>query len=593
MIKERKGIDPVVLKLGLALALSFAVFLYSRIKTKRIKQLPPPSTDCDNQVDSHNMDGSDVTLNMATCQVIPFTSTDSYEPPPVQVSLENNSPRLLGGGQNIDEDGLLLPEFNDLINELEKPDAGLMMFSGEDMETPKCIVAGVPKVSIDMDEYEDEIQSLKNMVGLLRERERHLEVQLLQYHGLKEQEKVMAELQNRLKTKTVEAKLLSLRIESLQAENKRMEAQVADYAEVVAELEEAKGKIKLLRKKLKNETAETKEQILRLRQRVGKLRENDLVSDAEIHSKLQRLEELEAESMEVRKKNLDLQLENSELARRLESNQLLATSILEDPDETAELRREVMHLRQDNENLMNEIKRLKSDRCVDVEELVYLRWINACLRHELRNYQPPLGKTIARDLSKTLSPRSEEKAKQLILEYANTQGEANTVDLDYDRWSSSQSDLTDSPEASITDVSSSSKTYTSSKAKFFGKLRRLILGKHVHHHGHDGHQHHHHQRRVSTMTKARSVDNFVGNEERSGDVKSPRNWRYFMSSGRSSIELGMLPSLYEEDTRDMNGVHVSNDSGSIQNTELWKYAEVLRHSMWTRRAHRRAASYGP
>ncbi|KAL9273519.1 CHUP1, chloroplastic-like protein, partial [Drosera capensis] len=318
------------------------------------------------------------------------------------------------------------------------------------------------------------------------------------------------------------------------------------------------------RKKLKNETAETKEQILRLKQRVDKLRENNLVSDAEIHSKLQRLEQLELESKELRNKNLDLLLENSELARRLESDQLLATSILEDPDEALELRRDMMHLRQENENLTNVIERLKSDRCADVEELVYLRWINACLRYEVRNYQPPPGKTIARDLSKTLSPRSEEKAKRLILDYANTQAGASTKDREYERWSSSQADLTDSPEALITDVSSSSKTDTSSKAKFFGKLRRLILGKH----DHDRQQHHHHHRRASTMTKARSVDDFLGNEERSGDVKSPRNWRYFMSSGRSSIELGMLPSLYEEDTRYMNGVHVNNDSNSIRNAEL-------------------------
>ncbi|GMH17637.1 hypothetical protein Nepgr_019478 [Nepenthes gracilis] len=47
MLKERKGINPLLIKFGIALALSFAGFLYSRIRTKRIKppqsrQSPPP-----------------------------------------------------------------------------------------------------------------------------------------------------------------------------------------------------------------------------------------------------------------------------------------------------------------------------------------------------------------------------------------------------------------------------------------------------------------------------------------------------------------------------------------------------------------------
>ena len=83
------------------------------------------------------------------------------------------------------------------------------------------------------------------------------------------------------------------------------------------------------------------------------------------------------------------------------------------------LSEESERLKKQNEELKNEIEQLQADRCSDVEELVYLKWINACLRYELRNHQPDLGKIMARDLSKTLSPKSEARAKQLILEYAN------------------------------------------------------------------------------------------------------------------------------------------------------------------------------
>ncbi|KAM7254594.1 hypothetical protein ACFE04_003974 [Oxalis oulophora] len=146
-------------------------------------------------------------------------------------------------------------------------------------------------------------------------------------------------------------------------------------------------------------------------------------------------------------------------------------------------------LKRDNEGLKKEIEQLQADRCADVEELVYLRWINACLRYELRHHQPPAGKTVARDLSKSLSTESEKKAKQLILEYANPDGTADTgisvMDFDSDRWSSSQnssSHVTDSENFDDSSFDNSSSAINKSsgsprKVKLFNKLRKLIRGK--------------------------------------------------------------------------------------------------------------------
>ena len=42
-MKEKSDIKPLILKFGMALALSFAGFIYSRLRTRRIKpSLPPP-----------------------------------------------------------------------------------------------------------------------------------------------------------------------------------------------------------------------------------------------------------------------------------------------------------------------------------------------------------------------------------------------------------------------------------------------------------------------------------------------------------------------------------------------------------------------
>jgi hypothetical protein len=65
-----------------------------------------------------------------------------------------------------------------------------------------------------------------------------------------------------------------------------------------------------------------------------------------------------------------------------------------------------------------QVEGLQMNRFSEVEELVYLRWVNACLRFELRNYK---GMSEALTLNASLSPRSQEKAKGLMMEYAYPQ----------------------------------------------------------------------------------------------------------------------------------------------------------------------------
>nr|GEY64318.1 leucine-rich repeat protein [Tanacetum cinerariifolium] len=96
-----------------------------------------------------------------------------------------------------------------------------------------------------------------------------------------EQETTVRELQSRLKLNSMESKLLTLKVESLQTENKRLVSQTANYNKVLSDLEAARAKIKLLKKKLLSETAQNKERILGLQQRFA-------VEKAELLQKLQR-----------------------------------------------------------------------------------------------------------------------------------------------------------------------------------------------------------------------------------------------------------------------------------------------------------------
>ncbi|KAJ1390935.1 hypothetical protein SESBI_37037 [Sesbania bispinosa] len=578
---------PILLKCGLALALTFAGFLYSHMRTRRIK---PSATSPKGNPSGHgreaNLGGS--IRASGSCSTLSETNILDNEETCINKVFGKNSPIILSPRtkQSGEKDEFL----NDLMKE---GDFVAGNSSKKEVETPRSKVGSpVAYPSLEKDDYEQEIRQLRNMIRMLQERERSLEVQLLEYCGLREQETVVMELQNRLKISSMEAKMYNLKVETLQSENRRLEAQ----------------------RKIRYEAEQNREHIMNLKQRVAKLHDLEnkaAASDQEIQIKLKRLKDLEAEAEQLRKTNLRLQMDNSDLARRLDSTQILANAVLEDPEADA-LKEEGERMRQENDGLVKEIEQLQADRCSDVEELVYLRWINACLRHELRNYQPPPGKTAARDLSKSLSPTSEKKAKQLILEYANSDGRGRLSDFDSDQWSSSQASFqTDSGECddySPLDNNSSDaivRANTTSKSKVFSKLMKLIRGK-------DSHN----QRRVTSQEKSMSQEysnspHFslslsTGNEGLRSEFATPTD------TSRTSLDFNGTLSMKDENRRNSDAVTPGSsknyslskrssgdfrarmdsfsDSPGTDKSNLAKYAEALKDST-PKRIHRRSASY--
>ncbi|KAL9999914.1 putative protein CHUP1 [Helianthus debilis subsp. tardiflorus] len=425
-------------------------------------------------------------------------------------------------------------------------------FQCENMESPK----GYSRA--EKDKHEQEIKSLRNTVRILKERENNLEIELLEYYGLKEQESAVMELQNRLKLNNIEAKFFELKIESLQADVKRFEEQMADYKKVTADLEAARAKIKTLKKKIKSESEQNQKQILDYQQEVQKMQEDE-------HKIASELEEL-------RKSNHDLEVENTDLAHRLDCVQILATSVLEDGD-IEKVKEENENLKKQNEDLSKEIERLKTERCGDVEEAVYLRWINACLRYELRNYRPAPGKTTAKDLSRKLSPNSEEKAKQLIVEYADKEG-----GIDSEQWSISQASIiTDSGEFDESFINDQLR-HKNNKNTFFGKLMRVIKGKDSQTNSPNHHHHRNHSRSSS-----------VGKSESGGDdimsTCSPSESQRLRTPSGGSKRLTHRhsdSSFYKHDDSVASGNNSdrrrrSNSSGGHK-SELTKYADALKDS---------------
>ncbi|GER39487.1 protein CHUP1 [Striga asiatica] len=554
--KRESSRGPVLIKFGVALAFSLGGVVYTFLKTKSSKSEPQGK---DSEADSRR---------------------ERSEISEAAFALQNSI--------NGDKDGFVLSEVDHLINKHNMTEH---------------------------DERSLEIENLRNKVQILEDRERMMEIQMLEYYGLKEQETAIIELQNRLKIHNMEAKLYNLKIESLQSENRKLEEQVADHEKVINELEAAKAKIKLLRKKLRSEAEHNREQILSLQERVMKLQEDEKNErvDGDLEMQLKEMKDLKEEFEKVKRINEGLKAENLEVTQKLEYLKMLAPLGLEDKEIQA-LKEENHLLRHKNEDLTKEIEQIQANRCSDIEELVYLRWINACLRYEMRNYQPAPGETIARDLSKTLSPKSEKKAKQLILEYANREGSGdqgiNISDFDSDRWSNSQASFEPDDDLLLLDNSSPRKTGPgpSSKSRVFAKLMRLIRGK-------DGHDPVETQDLDISRNSSNSHSGFLLGLDfgPDSDVKTIRTLsgtssansmdlqrscsRGGKSTAGESSDDGSLSifrrfdSVGGYDGNLSSGVLPHQDAQNGAKTELVKYAEALKKSHAEVPRRRRSASY--
>ncbi|KAG0499270.1 hypothetical protein HPP92_003577 [Vanilla planifolia] len=237
--RSGRGLKPLILKLGLALTLSVGGYVVAHLRFRR--RLPPapcPSTSKQEGDKATSRVGLKEELwilgsDEGLATIINGTSTTTITTTKTVVNL---SPRSTG-----DDEGFLLPEFNELVlKEFE--------LSSKDPETTTTPKSHRSCTRDDISSMEQEISQLRDLVLSLRERERSLELQLLEYYGLQEREAAVKELESQLKLSTMEAKLFNVKIESLQAENQRLQNQVLDHSRVSNELEAAKAKLKAQRR---------------------------------------------------------------------------------------------------------------------------------------------------------------------------------------------------------------------------------------------------------------------------------------------------------------------------------------------------------
>ncbi|KAG7558719.1 hypothetical protein ISN45_Aa05g003520 [Arabidopsis thaliana x Arabidopsis arenosa] len=446
-------------RIGFVVAASIAAVTVKRLNVKPSKPSKP----------SDNGEGGDKEQSVDPDNNLNDKNVQEEEEEEEEVKLINSVINQTRGSFSDYLDDDILPEFEDLLSgEIEYP------LPDDDNNLEKA--EKERKYEVEMAYNDGELERLKQLVKELEEREVKLEGELLEYYGLKEQESDIVELQRQLKIKTVEIDMLNITINSLQAERKKLQEELSQNGIVRKELEVARNKIKELQRQIQLDANQTKGQLLLLKQHVSSLQmkeEEAMNKDTEVERKLKAVQDLEVEVMELKRKNRELQHEKRELSIKLDSAEarIATLSNMTESDKVAKVREEVNNLKHNNEDLLKQVEGLQMNRFSEVEELVYLRWVNACLRYELRNYQTPAGKISARDLSKNLSPKSQAKAKRLMLEYAGSERGQGDTDLEsnYSQPSSPGSD--DFDNASM-DSSTSRLSSFSKKPGLIQKLKR-------------------------------------------------------------------------------------------------------------------------
>ncbi|KAH1059643.1 hypothetical protein AAZX31_02G095600 [Glycine max] len=435
----------MIVRLGLIVAASLAAFTVKQLNVKSSKP-------------EHKDEGSEEEHVTRVTDLLQENEGEEEEEKE-EVKLISS---IINRANDFEDD--ILPEFEDLLSgEIEFP------IPPDKDEKDKVY-------EIEMAHNATELERLRQLVKELEEREVKLEGELLEYYGLKEQESDIVELQRQLKIKTVEIDMLNITINSLQAERKKLQEELTQGASAKRELEVARNKIKELQRQIQLEANQTKGQLLLLKQQVSTLlvkEEEAARKDAEVQKKLKAVNDLEVTVVELKRKNKELQHEKRELMVKLNAAESRAAELsnMTESEMVAKAKEEVSNLRHANEDLLKQVEGLQMNRFSEVEELVYLRWVNACLRYELRNNQTPQGKVSARDLSKSLSPKSQEKAKQLMLEYAGSERGQGDTDLESNFSHPSSPGSEDFDNASI-DSSTSKYSSLSKKTSLIQKFKK-------------------------------------------------------------------------------------------------------------------------
>ncbi|XP_009623510.1 protein CHUP1, chloroplastic [Nicotiana tomentosiformis] len=224
--------------------------------------------------------------------------------------------------------------------------------------------------------FEEDLLSLRRRTDDIEEREHQLEARFQQYTHLKDQEIALMDMQNKLLLEINKIEFFDKEITLMEGENQRFQNMVIEYLRIMELLDLSQSENKLLHKKVKKLLKKIKEHSIVLKEQNFQLE----AKETEISRNQQGLEmkdhiikKMELHIEELKMAIEQLQEEKTGLHRKLEVGKNSNPSKNDVEVVTVE----------DYKELANELEQLQKDKATEDKELIYLRWCNACLRHEL------------------------------------------------------------------------------------------------------------------------------------------------------------------------------------------------------------------
>ncbi|XP_062115153.1 protein CHUP1, chloroplastic [Humulus lupulus] len=224
-------------------------------------------------------------------------------------------------------------------------------------------------------DLEEEILGLKSRLDDLRNIEEELEMKFIRYNNMKEQESVLMHLTNMLLLEMAQIEFLDRETSLIEDESRRLEKLLVESLRLLEQLEYWKSENGLLQRKVKRllRIKKVQSSLIKEKELKIKARERELLkTQEELETRTSLIKELEDEVRELRMVLHQMQEDKNELMQKLVLEETFTSSL----SKIAE-----------NKGVLSELEQLKKDRATEVEEIIYLRWSNACLRHELMKNQ--------------------------------------------------------------------------------------------------------------------------------------------------------------------------------------------------------------
>ncbi|KAJ9187318.1 hypothetical protein P3X46_002787 [Hevea brasiliensis] len=267
-----------------------------------------------------------------------------------------------------------------------------------------------------------------------------LDRKLFELYSLKEQQSYIAQLRKNLEEKMKEMDMLNITFNSLYNKINHLQKEIKEEVSAEKQVKVAKEMIEKIERKMNANESHLKVQLMMLQEKVsGFQRDEFSYRDTAIVERMKALKDVELEYYEMRRKNKELELEKRELAVKLVTAQARKTSLsnLTESKSITKIEEEVTTLKLHNEYLWNQVERLQKNRFSMVEELVYQRWLNTCLRYEIQNYGRSPSKWDL--ISKNPNQKPHEKSKQLLLDDSNSSHHSSTESDKNDSTSTTES----------------------------------------------------------------------------------------------------------------------------------------------------------